>query len=135
MSTNSIENNLEHKNDDLTASSSNTIISRRRLAFRPQFAPNKPIKNIINSSFESTHESRTIIETNLKGISATSSTCDLEQKSPRRRLVTSWSFQEMLVFYEGIKQVIFIFFEYFFLVWKRLRINCTLYEQKENQKG
>lgn len=103
MSTNSIENTLEIRNTDVSANN----VSRRRLAFRPQFAPNKLNKNIINST-ESAQELKTNLDTNLnmKGLSPTStSACDLEQKSPRRRLVTSWSFQEMLIFYEGLKQV------------------------------
>lgn len=87
----------------------NVSVSRRRLAFRPQFTATKPTKNIINLS-DIAQENRTNVE-NLRtmGVSpANISTCDLEQKSSRRRLVTSWSFQEMLVFYEGLKQVIFL---------------------------
>lgn len=86
-------------------------VSRRRLAFRP-YVSVKPGKNVLaftDGPIES--HGNAVDSANSKLLLPSMSPAgDLENKLPRRRLVTSWSFQEMLIFYEALKQVMMMIF-------------------------
>lgn len=96
-------------------STSAAVVSRRRLAFRPQSINKggKPIatkpasRNATNTESQSTEQTKpTITDSSTKLMSPNAATVpENEHKSVRRRPLTSWTFDETLVFYEGLKQV------------------------------